>query len=111
MNSQNAPRAPKIPPEPPKIINFLLHNKGVAGVAARVVTPATPWRCRFKIHRIRILSLLFSLHGVRAFRRARWDHGGHRPFRTPKSTKIYENRPKSTKINPIQPESTKINQN
>ena len=39
---QNAPRAPEILPGPPKIIQFLLHSKGVAGVAAGVVNPATP---------------------------------------------------------------------
>ena len=34
---QNAPRASNFPPEPSKIMHFLLHSKGVAGVAAGVV--------------------------------------------------------------------------
>ena len=42
MSHPNAPRALKIPPEPPKIIRFLLRNKGVAGVTAGAVNPATP---------------------------------------------------------------------
>ena len=46
---QNAARAPKILPGPSKISHFLFHNKGVAGVAAGVVNPATPW-CRVRTH-------------------------------------------------------------
>ena len=56
---QNAPRASKILPELFKIINFLLHSKGVAGVAAGVVNPATPWG-RVKTHGIGILSLYLA---------------------------------------------------
>ena len=41
---QNAPRAPKILAGPPKIIQFLLHSQGLAGVAAGVVSPTTPSR-------------------------------------------------------------------
>ena len=74
MKNNDDPRksitSPKILLGPSKIIHFLLRSKGVAGVAAGVVNPATPW-CRVKTVRIRILSLLFSLQGVRAFRRAR----------------------------------------
>ena len=57
---QNTARAPKILPGPSKIIHFLFHSKGVAGVAAGVVNPATPW-CRVKMVRIGILSLSLSL--------------------------------------------------
>ena len=41
-----------------------------------------------KMHRLRILSLLFNLHGLRAFRRARLLHGLCGPFGP-------QNRPKS----------------
>ena len=80
---KNAPRAPKIRPRPSKIIHFLLHSKGVAGVAAGVVNPATPW-CRDRTHRIGIFSLLFRLQGPCAFRRARWTDGSWTPFGPPK---------------------------
>ena len=40
--------------------HFLLHSKGVAGVAAGVVNPATPC-CRVKIHRIEILSFQLTI--------------------------------------------------
>ena len=56
---QNAARAPKILPGPSKISHFLLHNKGVAGVAAGVVNPATPWG-RVRTVRIGILSLYLA---------------------------------------------------
>ena len=67
---QNVPRASKILPEPFKIMHFLFHSKGVAGVAAGVVNPATTWG-RVKTVRIGILSLILSLHGPCAFRQAR----------------------------------------
>ena len=60
MSLQNAPRAPKILPGLSKIIHFLLHSKGVAGVAAGVVNPATPWG-RVRMVRIGILSLSLNL--------------------------------------------------
>ena len=59
MSFQNAPRAPKILPGPSKISHLLLHSKGVAGVAAGVVNPATPWG-RVRTVRIGILSLYLA---------------------------------------------------
>ena len=111
---QNPPKAPKILPGPPRIIHFLLHNKGVAGVAvspqALSIRPPPGGALSGRIQ-VGILSLLFSLHGVRAFRRARWEHGGRTPFGPLKSTKIEENRGKSTKINYNRLKSININQN
>ena len=114
---QNAPRAPKILPGPSKISHFLLHSKGVAGVAAGVVNPATPW-CRVKTGRLGILSLILSLHGPCAFRRARLVDcpcgpfgPQNRPKNLEKSMKIDHNRPQSTKIDQHRLKSTTIHQN
>ena len=70
MIVQNAPRAPKILPGPPKIIHFLLQQEGSGRCRRRRCQSGHPL-CRVRTHRIRILSLLFRLQGLRAFLRAR----------------------------------------